>query len=129
MQMFSTVTKFHRVETKDASTFVTPETMNKSTTTSLVTVDNGIQVEMDTHSVTIAGKNIPTSSSVLDGHSKIGGDDGAKSKNLLFDEIVHNIPYEETSEIIIFDNKLQDQNLSSNMVSFLGASIKLTITI
>lgn len=116
---------------KDASTCLTTETKNESTSTSLVTVDREIQVEMEdsTLSVTIEGKNESTSSSVLDVYSGIKGDDEARCKTSLFDEIVRELPYDEKTQIIIFDKNLKDQNLSSNMVSLITAPKKWKVVI
>lgn len=112
---------------KDAFTCVTIKTKNVSTSTTLVTVDSGIQVEVEDSILSVAneGKNGSTSSSVLDVYSEFKGDDEARCKTSLFDEIVREVPYDEKTEIIIFDENLKDQKLSSNMVSLKMAPQKM----
>lgn len=99
---------------KDASTFVTTETKNTSSSTSVITVDIEIQVQMadSTLPVTDEGK---TSSSASEVYSE------AKCKPPLFDEIFQKLPYDEKTEIILFDKVLQDRKLYSIMVSFITA--------
>lgn len=67
-------------------------------------------MEDSARSVKVDWKNGPTSSIVVVNEHD---DDGRK-----IDEIVREIPYDETSAIIIFEEQLLDRKLSSNVVGF-----------
>lgn len=102
-----------RLKMKNASTCITTETKNQSTSTSFFLSDSKIQGQMEdsTFSVSIEGSSVSTSVR----------DIPIEAKYKTFIEIVRETPYDEKTEIILFEKNLCDPKLSSNMVSLITA--------